>query len=172
MNARGTQFVAAIAACASALFVSACSASTTEPAAPATEEPAAQAVQASPSATPQPATFTGKGVIGFVSDAWVIGRPTDHPAGGMCMFLGDIPEGGQPHEWTQVLVRDGADKIVAKGELTEPIYSESEEKQCWRGFSIDDLAEGELYSLEVGPYTSDVLSDDELAAGITWQLNG
>ena len=52
-------------------------------------------------------------VAGFSSDQWVIGRTEDDPAGGMCLFLGQTPEGGSMDELTQASLLDASGTIVA-----------------------------------------------------------
>jgi hypothetical protein len=125
------------------------------------------------SSQPEPTTFSASLGLSFESDDWVIGRTASDPAGEMCMFLGQAPEGGQLDDLQQATLADAAGEIVAVTEGGSTTYSEMPVKACTRTFEFAEIPTGsEFFTFEAGPYRSKVLTRAELESNAVWKLNG
>ncbi len=110
-------------------------------------------------------------VVSFASDAWVIGRGADDPAGEMCMYIGQVPEGGDLSDLDQATIQDGSGEVVAIAAGEAAKFSETPERTCARTYVFSGLPTAGFFTLHVGPYTSRVLAPAEIEAGLNWQLN-
>lgn len=151
--------IAALAGCSAGSAIAPSSRAESTPTSSAPESTAA----AEPTSA-APEAYDRLGLLAM-NGTMAIGRSSDHPSGGMCLFLRSDIDFSDDH---QLLLKSGSDATVGIGELGDFTFTDVEGgRSCLRSFVVPSVAlEEEFYYFTFGDYTSPTFSADILEASI------
>lgn len=170
MNARATKIgvattlIALLAGCSG----SAADDEPTRTASPPTQSASETAASLEPTNDP-PEAYDRIGLLAM-NGTMAIGRSSDHPSGGMCLYLQSEIDFGDDN---QLLLKSGSDATVGIGELGAFTFTDADgDRSCMRSFTIPSVAlEEDFYYFTFGGRTSPTFSADILESSIAmWNV--